>query len=580
MELLLLSIMLSEKLDSKRVYFWLIVVICISYLVIQGFYITYAKFSMDDLWLAYHTFQYKTGLPYRDFAPYKSVLGYYICLPPMILFHGVLNPLLYTKAWLVLINSFFLAGTSLWMKKFFSQKAVLTSLVLIITMPIFLIISSEIRVDLLAYWLCLISVLFLFEKKYFLAGLCIGIGFLISQKAIWYFIATNCGLAGYWIITERTWKMIKNIVSFNIGTLLTLLLYILFWSYYSSLIIVLKSLFYEPYFIYSVDWYASQRWELWNFIYESSPGLILLCPLAIIGLTYLPVKNKIFIIIYTAVIFFFLISCRQPFVYLPLVAVPALFVLFSSFFSALYSFLYISTQTAPAMRPIYFWAVFGIVLSFATAPMTVFIRSLPQYSGRYQKSMIHLVANLLDKGGVYIAGVPLLLDIEQPVPGLKHLIGPSIDFMHQPSKKLYTILSLSSLYFSPATVPEVIESIKSAPIKLYVDNDRFHQLPNELFTYLDTQYQHFWGSIYLYAPRILAGHQTINIKFPGRYKVKGNSVIYIDNKKMKPNAIIHLSNRDYISEASSTYRLTLIPNNVKHLLEPQYKNNQWQIMLD
>lgn len=575
-----LSVVLSERLESNRVYFGMIVFICFTYLAMQIVYIRYAIFSMDDLWLAYHTFQYKTGLPYRDFAPYKSVLGYYLCLPLMSFFHGVLTPLLYTKAWLVLLNTFFLVGTSLWMRKFFSPKAIITSLVLIISMPVFLTFSSEIRVDLLAYWLCLISVLCFFEKKYFLAGLCIGIGFLISQKAIWYFIATNGGLAGYWLMTERTKKMIKNIVLFNVGTFLMLLLYIIFWSYYSSLSTVLRSLFYEPYFIYSVDWYASRRWGLWSFLYETSPGLVLLCPLALIGLIYLPVKNKVFIVIYTVVILFFLISCRQPFVYLPLLAVPALFILFSSFFSGLYSRLYASMSGDLGLRRMYISVLFLILLSFVTAPIVSFMTRLPLYSGHYQQSMIHLTANLLNSGDVYIAGVPLLLDVEQPVPGLKHLIGPGIDYMQHPSKKLYSILTLDSLYLSPVTTSEAIESIKSAPIKLYVDNDRFHLLPKELFMYLDTQYQHFWGSIYLYAPQVQAGYQTIHIKFPGRYRVNAHSVISIDNKKIMPNSIIRLTNRDYISQASSTYRLTLIPNHVKHLLDPRYKDNQWQSMLD
>ena len=158
----MLSIALIERLESKRVYLWLLTIIFLTYLVLQGCYIAYAKFSMDDFWLAYHTIHYKTGLPYRDFSPYKSVLGYYVFLVPMTFFHGVLNPLLYTKAWIVLLNVGFLGGASFWMRKFFSQKAIIMSLLLVISTPTFLLYSSEIRVDLLAYWFCLISVLFLF----------------------------------------------------------------------------------------------------------------------------------------------------------------------------------------------------------------------------------------------------------------------------------------------------------------------------------------------------------------------------------------------------------------------------------
>lgn len=564
---------------SRRTFFWIIVAICLSYFIVQAFYINYAIFSMDDLWLAYHTYHYKTALPYRDFAPYKSVLGYYIFLPTVSL-PGIIEPLLYTKIWLVLINALSLGGISLWMKRFFSKKAIVTSLVLLISMPIFLLYSSEIRGDLLGFWLCLASVLLLFDKKYFFSGLCIGVGFLISQKVVWYFIATNCGLAGCWLVTDRTWKMIKSMVSFNLAVSLTLVLYILFWSYYSSLSVVLNSLFYEPYLIYSTDWFAAYRSYLWIFFFNTSTILVLLCPVALIGLVYLPVKNKIFIIIYTLMIVFFLLSCKQPFIYLPLAGIPALFIFFSSFFTAFYSLLSSAIGNNPSVNRFYHGMVFLIILAFITLQMKGFINQLPYYNGRYQKSMIHLMSKLLNDGEAYVAGVPLLLDVEQPVPGLKHLISQGIEYMHHPSKALYSNLTFDSMYLAPATAPEVIESIKATPVKLYVDNKRLHLLPKKLWAYLDTEYQHFWGSIYLYAPKIQAGRHLIQVKFPGDYKVDAKMAIYIDNKKVAPHSIIALKNQRYLSDAHATYRLVLSPQHLNHLLDPQDKKNKWNDMLD
>lgn len=574
----MLSGVAREHQESNKIFFWLFAALCGTYFIVQCAFIAYASLSLDDFWLAYHIHHYKTGLPYRDFSPYKTVLGYYLFLPPMVLFHGVLSPLLYTKVWIAAINVLFLAITSLWIKKFFSSKAVLISVVIIITNPLFLLFSSEIRVDVLAYWLCLISVLSLFEKKYFLAGFTIGIGFLISQKAVWYIVATDVGLLGSFLINERTWKMIKNIMLFNTGALLMLSVYIIFWSFHSDFTTVLTSLFYEPYIIYGIDWYAPLREGYWSFIIHHSLEIIWIWPLAVIGLLLFPerIKHRVFILLYSTVVLFFIMTCKQPFIYFPLAAVPALFVLFTAFFSNLESYLLDSTSVSSNKGHPVNWLFFLPLLLIIIWSMARFINDLPLYDGRYQKSTVRLMAKLLEDGGQYIAGVPLLQNIEQPVPGLVHLLGPAIDYMSHPSEQLRSILGFSSMYLTPVTVPELIESIKKAPIKLYVDNDRFHYLPQSFHRYLSTQYQHFWGGIYLYAPEVAKGEQMITIKFEGNYKVKSTQDVFIDHKKKAPGSVLHLDQRDHQSNARGDYRLVLIPDDVKHFQEPQYRENAWR----
>lgn len=537
------------------------------FLIIQGGYIAYATLSMDDFWLAYHTYQYQKGLPYRDFFPYKSVLGYYVFLMPFYLFHGVLTPLWAAKGWITLINVSFLFIISRWMNKFFSARAVLLSLMLIITSPSFLLFSSEIRVDLLSYWFCLMSVLLVFEKKHGLAGIVIALGFLISQKAVWYVIASNCGFIGYFLFIDRTWSMVRNMVRFNLGALLILLMYVLFWAHYSSYAIVLRSLFYEPYFIQAIDYYQGSLFGLWISIVIDNLELIVLCLWALIGLVCRCKQKHVFVLFYVMVILFFMISARQPFLYFALVAVPAFFVLFSVFFSVI--------EPSLSLRQF-----MGLVALLSLYPITCFVIWLPRMDGGYQKSMIPLVAKLLDHGGSYFAGVPLLLEPEQGVPGLKHLVSPAISYMYSPSEKLVSILKLPSLYFTPASVPELVESIKAAPVKLYVDNNRFHWVPKALRHFLDTEYQHFWGSIFLYAPTIEAGHRLVHVKFSADYKVLAPAEVTFDHEKTQPNTILHLQEGDYLSESSHAYRLKLVPAEVLTKdLDPRYRENQWKKLL-
>src|SRR3990167_3164419 len=50
--------------------------VVVTYVIVQCIFVSWSAFSTDDFWLAYHNLQYKNTLPYRNFSPYKSVLGY------------------------------------------------------------------------------------------------------------------------------------------------------------------------------------------------------------------------------------------------------------------------------------------------------------------------------------------------------------------------------------------------------------------------------------------------------------------------------------------------------------------------
>lgn len=600
-----------------------------AYFAIESAYILYADLSLDDFWLGFHNYEYKTALPYRDFPPYKTVLGYYIFLIPLSLFHGPLKPLIFTKLVIALINTGFLAIIALWLKKFYEPKAIFTSFALIIFMQMFLCFSADLRVDVLAFWFCLVSLLLIFEEKFILAGLCLGFAFLISQKAIWYFVATNCGLFTNWLCEERSWKAIKKAVFFNSSAIILLLIYIFFWAYFANLSEVLNSVFYEAWLISSQNWSMEFRDLFWRFIVNNNPGLILLWPIAFMGLFILPVKRRPFLLSYSLTILVFVIHVKQPFAYYLLAALPVLFLVYCEFFSAVYRGFFLSTwqkkwvvifsilyliglgflslklhlATAylivaliPSLLAIYFmedldenWRIiftkllaFTFVLIGIIFPVFLFIYLVPSLDGRYQRSMIYLTDELLKEGGSYVAGVPLLHSVKQPVPGLVHLIGPSLVYLKQPSKELYPAMQLGSLYLSPDSSQQIIESIKKAPVKLYVDNNRFHSLPPEIHQFLASQYQHFWGSIFLYAPLVTAGRQTLTIKFSGQYKVLAakEALIYLDKRRIMPNSISYLEKQSYLSDANSSYRLKLIPAKLNKPLEPEFKSNQWQRVLN
>jgi len=111
-------------------------------------------------------------------------------------------------------------------------------------------------------------------------------------------------------------------------------------------------------------------------------------------------------------------------------------------------------QTIDAdIRRAFIQVIFAVVLFLGVIfPLLRFVSILPNSDGHYQKSMVYLMDNLLSDGGNYIAGVPLLRNIEQPVPGLIHLVGPSIDYIAHPSKKLYPLMTPTPMCLSASRI--------------------------------------------------------------------------------------------------------------------------------
>jgi hypothetical protein len=625
-----------------------IIAVCFLYFVVQFFYVSYAALSVDDFWLAFHTYHYKSALPYRDFAPYKTILGYYFLVVPMSIFHGVLTPLINTKIFVALINTGFLLLAASWLKKFFSPLSVFTGLVLVISTHFFLSYGSEIRVDMLAFWFCLISVLWLFENKYALAGISLGVGFLISQKALWHIFAIDSALIGYLLLNNLSalkqkqktafFAQCKPIFLFNLFIVLPIIVYIAIWSYYSSFHTVMRSIFYEAYLVSAIETYNRYRLAYWAVSISNNPLFFLLWPLALLSLMVKPTNDKnvlkrIFLLIYTTVITAMIITYKQPFLYNMTVLIPPYFLLYTAFFSWLFDIyqdknsitLLFSRKSALLFVGIYLSAIVLIVckLSLLLAylmicffplllmrylfsspqnnallksvsltvimlitlftgviyPLTHFAGSLDEMDGHYQKYMMNLANTLLEGGGDYLAGEAIFYNKEQPINGLKHIGVATLEYLYQPKVSSREFMELESLYSSSDTVEQILISLKNSHIKFFVNNNRFVQVPPKIKDYLLSEFQHFWGSIYLYAPLVGKNQQTVLIKFDGKYKLESQKEIIFDGHILKPHAFISLNVGNHISSASQRYRLRFIPEHIPHPLNFNYQKDDWQRLL-
>lgn len=221
-------------------------------------YNRYAMLSVDEFWFAHFIYRYKDGLPYRDFAPYKTILGYYLLLPPMLSARGIMQTLITVKDTFAFLNMFILFISSLWLTRYFSRTGVLISLFILVSSEIVLSYSTQIRVDLLGYWFCFFSLLFLLEKRFLTAGILLGLGFATTQKAIWYIFAGNCALAIQWLAYDRQIKNLRNLAAFNAGCGALILMYLALWSWVTDWNTVINSVFHEASAMYRLDWYDTR----------------------------------------------------------------------------------------------------------------------------------------------------------------------------------------------------------------------------------------------------------------------------------------------------------------------------------
>ncbi|MDR3478832.1 MAG: hypothetical protein P4M14_12480 [Gammaproteobacteria bacterium] len=630
---------INRNLKATTKFTPLVLIFFLAYFIFQLVYIPYSKFSVDEFWFAHHIYQYTNSLPYRDFPPYKTVLGYYLLTLPFFISHTVITPLYLIKMEIALLNTILFLIMYEWLTRFFQPKAVFSTFILLMANQLFLVYSVDLRVDMLASWFCLISILLMRDQRWYLAGASIAIGFLISQKALWYFAATNCALGVYWLLVSRNLETIKQTLQFNLATLLVITLYIALWSIVSSPHQVLYNVFYEAYLQSKITWFAPHTGLFWQEMLTNGPILYFMWPLTWLSLFIKPktevnTYSNIFFFVLTTTVMIFILTYKQSFPYNMVFSVPVLILLYANFFSWLLRVLNDTPFLSNNAKTLLFWflslyviglvgliIIFDLPLAYFGIPaipillyylmtrknrmttkgnrgkailttcllMTIFVTGVfyplirfamvsTVLNGDYQKSMILTASKLLAPREGYVAGIPLFYDRDQPIPGLRNLIGPAIEYLTTGDKKLEPIL-LDSLYLTATTPTKIIESFQEHPVKLYVDNIRIVGLPPVLLSFLHSHYMHYWGAIFLYAPVIKSNEKRFVLQFNGIYKIIAliPGTIQIDGQKVSANQLVRLSKGSHETETNIRFRLQLMPD-ARPILNPEFKADLWDSM--
>lgn len=613
---------------TASTFFYSLFFISVAYCLFEYFFIPREVLTADEFVFARHIYEYTFHLPYRDFAPYKTVLGYYLLSLPLFFSHSLLAPLFYIKDEIALLNAIFIVCLSYSAKQLFDKKIVLFALLLILANQHFLIYASDLRVDMLTSWLCLFAALSVLQKRLYLGGFLLGIAFLISQKALWYGFAIDGALLITWLAFSSSIYSLRSFIAFNIAAALPVLIYIACWSVIASPTTVLYSLFYEAYIQANIQWYAPIYLFCWITILSQGPLLFLTLPLTLLNLNKLTdhtaLQRHIFIISFAFIALFQFINYKQPFPYNFVFTIPAFFLLYADFLSALF-IRASTTQTTPqttssrfkiliasyamivlmivnglALPIIYNLIVlipiiFGLFLFAQSSHRSLYFKTIialimitgiiyPLYrsliashhlNGHYQQTMLINAMKVIQHEGDYLGGIPYFYNKDQPIDGMKNLIGPELDYLYQSNEKIEPLL-LPSLYLAPTTTEKVLDDLEKSSIKIIINNYRIMSLPPKIKQYIMQNYDHYDGSLLIYAPLISSNQLSFYLKFTNQYRIdtKAKS-IKIDGKKRHAGQLITLKQGDHTTEADRAYRLTPIQKITQSTHDSVDETNAW-----
>ena len=525
-----------------------LVLIALAYFSIQMVYVSRLPLAMDEFDGAYEAHRLSFETPYRDFTPYKTVLGYWLQSLPLRTAGSPWEGLMRVKFALAALNTAALIAVGLALGRRFRFESVIASMAFTVLVSSFLERSSDLRVEMLTAWFGVATLLLLIERRFAISGLICGLGFCVSQREALYWVAANLAIAAVVGTTERWPMLLRKLVAWNLGFILPVAAYVGAWSLVAGPQAVITATFLAHADTVTTTFYEIQgrywgqtilrNWFFWG-----------LSAVAIWRLESLRARRHSWAhdvtLVFASVLLLLSIWYRQPWPYFFVLVIPVLFILHAAFLDAEFA-------TAPLRltRPILAAAIaFGIILPLSRIPVVV------ARDNSYQRQTVEIArAVLRQPSDTYMAGTDLVYDRKQTIPELSRM-------------DAIMLARLNSR--SAPEIEALIRAIDRTPPKLLINNYRLAQFPKEIRSYFASHYERLWASVYTYAP-LIEDRQSVDLKFDGIYMidVSDRSEAVIDGRPAGHGSRIALNSGQHVVETRTPVRLRLLPDGLDGLLDP------------
>lgn len=541
---------------SEKQFRRLLLLLALGYLALQALYIAHNPLVMDEFDGAAEAHQLTRALPYRDYLPYKTVLGYYAQLPAVELGGEVWSALMLAKGEMALINALMVVVAGRLLARRLRRDAVLAALTMGIVMSTFLERSADLRVDMLTSWAGLASLLLLLERRFAAAGALCALSFLVSQKGALYFIAANAAIVLARAL-HRAWReLVRDGVRFNASWAIVIGLYVAFWSMLAGPAKVIRATFLGHVAETAIGTLGDIRGRFWHQTLVRNPYFWALCIAAVIVLGAIELRRRTgddstraVITVYGAVMLALAAWYRQPWPYFFVIVVPTFWVLHAAFFD-------VALARRRVARPLLAaTALFGVLLPALRVGANV------RRDHSFQAANVRIAEAALAPGETYLAGNDVVFTRDQTLPELSRL----------------GALVLSALRAEPPEHWEqLVARLDARPPKLFLANYRINGLPEPLLAYLDRNYAHYWANVFAYSPRVEPAQPIVRLAFGGDYAIDAppGTTVTIDSVPRGARDLIRLGAGMHAVRGATPFRLRLQLAVPADLLEPSTRDVQ------
>jgi hypothetical protein len=485
-----------------------------AFLLVQLRYIAGLPLVMDEFANAGHVFRVAQGVPYRDYVPYKTVLGYYLLLPGLVTFTSSWVAMLAVKVEIAIVTSVVVAGGAFRLRRHFGAPAILGALLLLCTQSTFLERSSELRVDMLSALFGLVSLLAFLERRALLAGAATAGAVLMTQKGA-YFALSLGGAAVLLLLRWRRWALFAEATRTALAALGVFVAYVGFWCAVGSPNAVWQSMFEGPRRIafaplYDLSAFWSQTLDRNPIFYAlGAAGWLLLIP-GRRGSTDTARERLWF---YSVVHVSLCIWHKQPWPYFFVMLIPTVWVL----------------GTAALDRQIDgggVWrvGVTGLVVIGALASAAQRVPVVLERSSVGQRRVVEAAEAFLRPGDTYLAGTELLW---------RHAHMAHLSWLDKPH--------VEDLRRDPELA---LRELRDAPPRLVIENYRVQVLPPGLLEELRQSFLPVGGNLWTYSPLLKDGASATRYAHGGLYRVNaqpGGRVSVDGGPWLGPDARVELA---------------------------------------
>jgi hypothetical protein len=573
-----LSAAVSRALTTHLVA---IVVLCVAaYALIEVLYVLRLPLIADEFDGASDVYALRNQLPYADFAPYKTVLGYYLELPPLLMARTVWSGLIGEKLLLTALNAGATVAAAMLAVRRFSARAVVLALPMWLCMSDWLERSSELRVDALTSWAGLFALFALLASRPALAGLIAGVALLVSQKGLYFCLSSIAGLVALGLVGKRPRECIHALRRFGTAYALTVLFYVAFWSMLSSWQVTTHATFFAHRAIVFDNLYQHIR-RFWpqsmkrNPVFYAATIVSLVTLVAhVLGETRRktsaePARARDAILCGYAVLF---TACvvwhKQPWPYFFVFVVPTAFVVqvWAIEFAWRAHDRFVHRPTAPWMlsRP---W-IAGRPLIALTSLCALGAVYSAQRAGAifrldndYQHHMLTLASVLVAPDEYYLATTDMLYTRTQSSSLLRRVSYPRRRELAEDAEN---------------ATRTILNDFLERPPKILIRNDRFSSFPSKVRKYLRDHYAPLWGSIDLYAPVVRAADARLDLQFGGDYRWTSadHRPARIGVLTVEDGGTVKLERGPLRIRSSSEGRLSLRAPAIEALADPRFRQQR------